>query len=140
MRRPAVRAFADFLDDLGHERLQIAGIAAGDDALIRHDRLVAPSPPALITSVLIEWYEVHFVPLIDAGLDQEPRRMADRRHHLAGINRSARMISIAFGSTRSLSGLIWPPGSTSASYSAGSTSSRSLSTETVLPQSVLSQP
>jgi hypothetical protein len=37
-----MRALAHLFDDLAHEGIEIGGIAAGDEALVGHDRLIAP--------------------------------------------------------------------------------------------------
>ena len=79
-----MRAFAHLFDDLVHEGFEIAGIAAGDEALIGHDRLVAPLPARIDHVGLDRVVGRALLALDDARLDQQPRRVADRGDRLAG--------------------------------------------------------
>lgn len=80
-------AFAHFLDDLFRERFEIAGIARGDDALIGHDFAVFPFGAGIDHVGLDRIIRRHLAALGDAGLDQEPRRMAHGGDRLAGIEK-----------------------------------------------------
>jgi hypothetical protein len=78
-----MRAFAHFLDDFAHEGLEISGITARDEALIRHHRLIAPLASG-IGHVGLDGVEGRaLLALDDARFYKQPRSMADRSDDLA---------------------------------------------------------
>src|SRR5919201_2617366 len=75
-----VDALADLLDRLVAERVEIVGLAAGDEAAVDVDLLVDPVP-AGVADVGLEARPRGQRPTPDhPGLDQRPRPVADRRH------------------------------------------------------------
>src|SRR5690242_3103412 len=80
-----VAPFPYLLDDLGHEGLEIAGRAAGDDALVHHDLLVDPLAAGVLDVLADRLVGGEREALHRVGLDQQPRRMADRGDRLAGV-------------------------------------------------------
>jgi hypothetical protein len=73
-------------DDLGREGLDIAGIAAGNKSLIDNHLLVDPVGAGIFHVGRHRVIGRHPAAFGDAGFDQHPRRVADRRKRfLAGI-------------------------------------------------------
>src|SRR4051812_20380769 len=77
--------FLDLFDDLGAEGLEITGIARGDQPLIDDDLGILPSRTGIGDVCLDRMIGRHLAALRDAGFDQKPGRMANRRNHLLGI-------------------------------------------------------
>jgi len=109
-----VAAFLDLFDNLGTEGFQVAPGCGRDDALVYNDLGVFPFAPAFATSVLIDLKDVILRPLA------MPVSISSHgAWHTAATTfwlRRCPLINFrAFGSTLSKSGLIWPPGNTTAS-------------------------
>src|SRR5436190_8160941 len=81
----AVPAFADLLDDFCAEVLEIARIARGDDAVVGHHRSILPLAAGIDDVGLDRLVGGHLAALGEPGLDQQPGRVADRRHRLACV-------------------------------------------------------
>src|SRR3954447_16368927 len=82
-----VQSFPNLLDDLGHERFEIDRRAARDDALIGHNRFIAPIAARIDYIGLDPLVRGQTAALHGSGLDQKPWRMTDRSHHLARIEK-----------------------------------------------------
>jgi molybdate transport system substrate-binding protein len=75
-------SFGHFLDDSRGKGIQIPGISGGYDAVVHDHGGASHAPSALITSVLIDLYQVRRASRDEACLDQQPGCVADRRDHL----------------------------------------------------------
>src|SRR5689334_20234289 len=73
-----VPAFRDLLDDLGRERLEIAGISRGDHPLVDDDLRVLPFGAGVDHVGLDRVVGGRLAALDDASLYQEPGCVADR--------------------------------------------------------------
>src|SRR5215210_5264380 len=77
-----VLALADLLDDLGAERRQVVGVAAGDEALVGDDLLVHPVAARVADVRLERRVGGQRAALDHVGLDQRPGPVADHAHRL----------------------------------------------------------
>jgi hypothetical protein len=78
----AVLALGYFLHNLRGKRLQIAGMTRCDEAFVGHDLLVLPPGAGIDQIGLHGFVGRHLAAFGDAGVDQQPRRMADGGNHL----------------------------------------------------------
>src|SRR5687768_13210020 len=80
-----VLALGDLLDELRAERGQVVGVARGHEAGVDVDLLVDPGSTG-VADVGLQARPGGQRPAVDhAGLDQRPRRVADRRDWLARL-------------------------------------------------------
>src|SRR3954462_15902101 len=88
LRRVAALGVAAFLylfEDLGAEGPEITRVARGDDALVDDDLGILPLRPGIGDVGLDRFVGGHPAALRDAGLDQQPGRMAARGNDLLGV-------------------------------------------------------
>lgn len=78
-------AFADFLDNLGAERIQVTGIARGDKGFIHHDCAVFPFAAGIFDIGTDGLIACDIAVLDHTGLNKQPWRMADRGQRLAAV-------------------------------------------------------
>ena len=72
-------ALGELLDRLGAERVEIVGVAARDQPGVDVDLLVHPVRTGVLEIRPEAWERGQRPPFDDAGLDQQPRRVTDRR-------------------------------------------------------------
>ena len=96
------------------EGRDVVGLAAGDQIAVHHDFLVHHVGAGIFQVGADRRPAGHPFSVDDIGLDQQPRRMADRRNGFSSSSNSS-TIAIARSFTRSLSGLPTPPGNSNAS-------------------------
>src|SRR3954452_6132870 len=80
-----VAAFLHLFDDLGAEGLEVTRIARGDDALVDDDLRILPLRAGIGDVGLDRFVGRHPAALRDAGLDQQPGRVADRGYDLLRV-------------------------------------------------------
>jgi hypothetical protein len=80
-----VPAFLHFLNNLADKRLKVARVARGDDTVVGHDFGIFPLAAGIDHVSFDRFVRRHLAAFREAGLDQEPRRVAHRRNRLAGI-------------------------------------------------------
>ena len=86
---PSVQAFGDFLDDLCRKGRQISGIPGCDHALVNYNRRILPLGSGIDHVGLDRVIGGGVAPLDDAGLNQEPGRVANCRDHFVLIEERA---------------------------------------------------
>jgi hypothetical protein len=106
--------FRELLDQLLVERRDVVGLAARDEPLVDVHFLVDPVAARVADVGLQRRERRQRASAHDAGLDQRPRRVADRADRLALLEEVAHELRRVLV-LRRLSGLPTPPGSTSAS-------------------------
>ena len=84
-----VAALGELLDDLGAEGRQVVGVAAGHEALVDDDLLVDPVGARVAQVLLQRGPRGHGAAADDAGLDEDPRGVADRADRLPGLEEGA---------------------------------------------------
>src|SRR5581483_8889686 len=81
-RPTLVQTFADLLDDLGREGLEVARVAACDDALIDDHLFVDPVGARVFNGGRHRVIGGHLAAFGEARLDQNPWRVTDRGDRL----------------------------------------------------------
>lgn len=112
--RALVLTFLDFFDDLGNKCIEVAGVAARHDAIVRHHRLVDPVGTSIDHIHLDRLVRGGFAAADTVGFNQQPRRMANGGNDFAFGQKSLDELDGRWVLPR-LSGFIWPPGRTRAS-------------------------
>jgi hypothetical protein len=91
---PAPRPCREAVDDLAAERLEVVRLAAADEdvraVLADHDLLVLPVGTGVAQVGLHAGPGGHRASADDVGLDEGPRRVADRRDRLARVEERLR--------------------------------------------------
>lgn len=86
-------AFFDLLDDFGDERIEIAGISRGDDALIGNHGLVNPASTGIFHIGADRGIGRCLTAAQRISFDQQPRPMADSSDDLAGRDEIAHQLN-----------------------------------------------
>ena len=131
---PPVHALGHLLDELGAERRQVVGLAAGYQACVHDDLLVHPFRSGVAQVRLQGRPGRHAAAAYDVGLDRGPRPVADDADGLAGVEERADERDRSL-SARSRSGFLVPPGNTRPSYASGFAAAAVRSTWNVSPLS-----
>ncbi len=84
-----MRAFAELLDDLGAEGRKVLGSAAGDQAVVHHHLLIDDVGAGVLQILADGGPAGQGASLGQAGVDQDPGRVADRPDRLARLGEGA---------------------------------------------------